>query len=160
MEQDLTDVLCTAGKKSAVLLLFPFHFLSPMSPSNSPLLISLSLCSPSTAPLSRFLSHSVPFSSPRMSPPISASSIFPSVCSPPIAHLPLSSFHCSLSLLPLSPSKVSIFYFSFSVCYLPTSPLCLHPPAAIPFLFVRSSLYPRPFHSPQFSLSVCSLPLL
>ena len=48
MVQDLTDVLCTAGKQSAVLPLVPFQFSSAISLSNLP---------PPHFPLSLFSSH-------------------------------------------------------------------------------------------------------
>ena len=56
MVQDLTDVFCTAGKRSAVLPLVPFQCSSAICPPIFPLSISLSLCSPPTASLSFSLS--------------------------------------------------------------------------------------------------------
>ena len=157
MVQDLTDVLCTAGKRSAVLPLFPFP------PPIFPLLISFLLCSPPTAPLSHFLSHSIPFSSPSISPFIFASSIFPSQ----FVLLPLSlsvypppTVLFASSLYPLPKFLSSIFPSQPIPFPFPLSSFILLPLFSFPFFTlssVHSSLYLLPFYSLPFSLSVCPL---
>ena len=154
MAQDLTDVLCTAGKQSVVLPLFPFHFHSPISPFSF---------LPPHFPLSLFswqcpsLIFSLPLCS--LSFPLYPFSYLPH----PFFPLSLFSSHCSSPsiLLPLSCSKGSVFYFSLSVCSFPTAP------PTVPFLFVHSPLYPllyfslfrSPFQSVPFHFPTSHFPL-
>ena len=169
MVQGLTDVLCTAGKLSAVLSLFPFHFPSPIShfsltlfSSHCPALcslfissfilihFSLSVCSPLIAFLSP---SSSPYPLPKFLISIFPVSLFQShftTVPSSLSHFSLS--HCSLfSLYPLP------FYslpFSVSVCsyLLPYLPL---PSTNFPFPFVPSLLYSLPvFTGPFFPFSL------
>ena len=156
MEQDLTDVLCTAGKQSAVLPLFSFHFpsarhfplqFSPSSFSSHSVFLPLSLSLISSLTLFPF--HLPPYPLPYLPHPFFPLSLFSSHCLSPSILLPLFLFPP-----PSIPSKVSIFYFSLLVYSLPSFP---SPPPTVPFPFVHSSLYPLPFYSFPFFLSVCSL---
>ena len=130
MVQDLTDVLCAAGKQSAVLPLVPFQFSSATS---FPLPISLSVCSLPTASFSFSLSLCSLFISIYILSHILISHPF----------LPLSLFYylCPFILLPLFhfPSPAIPFHtllpFSLSVCSHPTVSFSLHPPPTIPFSF-------------------------
>ena len=156
MAQDLTDVLCTAGKQSAVLPLFPFHFHSPISLFIFSLPISLSVCSPRNA-LShiKFFSPTLfPFISP-ISPLIFASSIFPTqfVFLPlPLSLYPPPSVPFPYSLY-LPPKLLSSIFPFLSVAFpLPLSafmpliqcPFSLFIPPSIPSYF---SLFRSPFQS-------------
>ena len=92
MVQDLTDVLCTAGKLNAVLPLVPFQCSSAISPSNFP---------PPHFPLSLFSSHCCSFSFS-----LFISMYIPSHILIPHPFLPLFFYHClapftALSVFPL-----------------------------------------------------------
>ena len=131
MVQDLPDVLCTAGKQSAVLSLFPFHF-----PSRFPLPISLSLIPLLLHPSPTVTSHLPP--QPFHSLPFSIS-----VCSLLLPYVPLPS--------PNSPFPfVSSLLYSLPVFTGPFFPYSLFPSYSLsPFNPSHSSLLSLfPLHRP------------
>ena len=145
MVQDLTDVLCTAGKQSAVLPLVPFQFSSAISLSNLP---------PPHFPLSLFSSHCLSL--------ILSLTLFPfhlhlyplpyfntpSISLSQFGLLPLPIYSPATVPFPFSfyplPHSSSIFPFSL----FPSHCFFLHPPPTIPF--PPSSLFYLPFFSLLF----------
>ena len=143
MVQDLTDVLCTAGKQNAVLLSLPFSFSPPISPSSFP---SHSVLLP--LPLS--LVFSLVFSL----------TLFPfhlPVC--PLQYLPRP-FFLQFVLLPLPISSVLLPLFPFpppsSLYPLPKFLSSIFPSQSVTFPLPLSAFIPLPL----FPFSLFALPFI